>query len=634
MLLKRARCFIILDIKLINQLFDMRNNFFLTVFFIFLVFIFQVVNLSAYPTKISESKESFDLGVSVEYLEDPESEYCLRDVIHMDSSNKFTTSAKLPLNFGYSKSTYWVKFSVFGQTESKSGWVLDIPYAPLDFVTLYVPNGSGGYYRFESGDRVLMKNKPIEFRNPVFSLGDNLIPYSQYYMKVSSGGSINLPIFLWTGAGFTEYVSSSQTGMGIYYGIMFALLLYNLFLFLYIRDKDFLLCSMVIFANVLTQGTYSGMSTLFVWPDWIWWANNSLPIFSVILFMCIAIFTKSFLNLKVLAPKLNTLMKSFIIFYVFQILGYFVIGYRMTSVIAIYSSILLILSVFITAMVVYSRGYKPARFLLVGWTGFLIGLVLLLLKLIGVLPHVFITEFSVQIGFTFTAVFLSFALTDRVSILRRDKEFAQKEVLDKLRESEQLKSTFLDEAEKLVERRTRELEGANQKLVELASVDVLTGLHNRRVFNETVEIEFSRAKRSGQEISFVLLDIDYFKNYNDYYGHLEGDNCLKKMADIFKNSINRSTDVLSRYGGEEFALILCDTNLEGAEKVAEDIRYTVEEAEIPHKMSPFGYVTISCGVVSRIPTMNERIEDFINKADQALYKAKNSGRNRVVKNVS
>ena len=598
----------------------------LMITFFFLIF---TCESPAYPVKISDSKVSFNLGNSVEYYEDVSSTLTLNDIIKLDNENKFSTSTRLPLNFGYSSSTYWLSFSVLGDTESESGWVIDVPYAPLDYVKLYAPNVNGGYTEMVSGDKIPLSRHQIEYRNAVFILGQNLLPYQQYYLKVSSDGALNLPLFLWTGAGFTEHINVAQTGMGIYLGIMLALFLYNMFLYLYVKDKDFLLCAFITVSYSFVHAAYTGMASQFLWPNSIWWSNNCLVFFAIFIFLSITVFTNSFLNLKETFPLGNKIMKGFTWYYCLLYVLYGVIGYRYASVATAVPSIAMLFIVFITVLIVYSKGYKAARFLMLAWFFFIFGMVLLLLKLLGLLPPVFITEYSVQIGFILNAILLSFALTDRVNLLRKDKEAAQFEAMNHLKASEQAKTRFIEDAEKLVEERTKELELANTRLVEMASVDVLTGIYNRRVFNETLEREFSRAKRQGQELSIILIDVDYFKNYNDYYGHIDGDSCLTELAGIFKKTINRATDTVARYGGEEFAVILCDTKIDGAVKIAEDIREAIVEACIPHKMSPVGHLTISCGVASTIPAMNDKLEDFISKADRALYRSKKEGRNMV-----
>lgn len=160
--------------------------------------------------------------------------------------------------------------------------------------------------------------------------------------------------------------------------------------------------------------------------------------------------------------------------------------------------------------------------------------------------------------------------------------------------------------------------------------DSLTGIANRRYFDEVINKEFYRLKRSEAPLSLIMLDVDYFKNYNDTYGHLAGDNCLRQIGSLLNNAVGRVHDIVTRYGGEEFAVILPETNLEGAISIAESIRIAVENLKIPHKNSEnANYVTVSVGITTVNTRKIETIEEVIARADDALYKAKKNGRNRV-----
>lgn len=179
-----------------------------------------------------------------------------------------------------------------------------------------------------------------------------------------------------------------------------------------------------------------------------------------------------------------------------------------------------------------------------------------------------------------------------------------------------------------------ELQKVNKKLEKIALQDGLTGLANRRLFDETLEKEFKRSKRKQTELALIMADIDNFKAYNDTYGHQEGDQCLKKIAAVLEENAKRASDLAARYGGEEFAIILPDTDLEGASKLAENIRKKIIDLKIEHKNSnTHEYVTVSFGVskIDNIAEVNEQlIKDFIKTADDALYQAKENGRNRVL----
>jgi diguanylate cyclase (GGDEF)-like protein len=161
-------------------------------------------------------------------------------------------------------------------------------------------------------------------------------------------------------------------------------------------------------------------------------------------------------------------------------------------------------------------------------------------------------------------------------------------------------------------------------------VDQLTQIANRRRFDDTMTLEIKKAKRTGTILSVLLLDIDHFKFYNDTYGHLEGDACLKKVASALSSSLKRPKDLAARWGGEEFACLLPNTNAKGAQNVAEALREAIQKLGIPHKSSPGNeVVTVSVGVVSSNPMDENSFDNLLKQADEALYQAKKTGRNRI-----
>jgi diguanylate cyclase (GGDEF)-like protein len=163
----------------------------------------------------------------------------------------------------------------------------------------------------------------------------------------------------------------------------------------------------------------------------------------------------------------------------------------------------------------------------------------------------------------------------------------------------------------------------------LAALDPLTQVANRRSFDDALDREWQRALRSRTPLSLILFDADYFKAYNDRYGHLAGDECLKKIADTFTSTVRRPADLVARFGGEEFGIILPDTDAAGAFRLAESLRNGVERLAWAHVASPSGVVTLSGGCASMTPLVGETATDLLNSADEALYEAKRQGRNRI-----
>ncbi len=179
-------------------------------------------------------------------------------------------------------------------------------------------------------------------------------------------------------------------------------------------------------------------------------------------------------------------------------------------------------------------------------------------------------------------------------------------------------------------KKEQELLELHKELEALSLQDSLTGVPNRRMFDSILEVEWANARRSLRPVSMIMLDIDFFKQYNDHYGHLKGDECLKTVARLLQDSAIRAGDFLARFGGEEFIIMLPGTSEEAARAVGERCRALIHEQQIPHQQSPIGpFVTVSVGVATMIPTDSKQPTGLISAADAQLYVAKRNGRNRV-----
>lgn len=181
---------------------------------------------------------------------------------------------------------------------------------------------------------------------------------------------------------------------------------------------------------------------------------------------------------------------------------------------------------------------------------------------------------------------------------------------------------------------TRKLDAANQELKRLSSLDGLTGIANRRHFDEVLEREWRRAMRQGTELSILMCDIDFFKQYNDAYGHLLGDEALRLTAQALTAVMDRGGDLVARYGGEEFAAVLPETSLGGALFVAERMKQAIRQLELENSGSPFERITASFGIASAVPMPETSPLTLVDAADRALYEAKAAGRDRVCRTTS
>lgn len=188
-----------------------------------------------------------------------------------------------------------------------------------------------------------------------------------------------------------------------------------------------------------------------------------------------------------------------------------------------------------------------------------------------------------------------------------------------------------DEAYQALRQSQRQLLETNMELRRLTNLDGLTGLANRRYFDEYLDAEWRRARRERREMSVLMLDVDHFKSFNDTYGHVAGDEALKRVAETIQASCDRSTDLGARYGGEEFSLVLPGMPAGGARLVAEKLRRAIEGLKIPHERSPTApHLTASIGIASMTPERADAALELVQAADRGLYEAKRLGRNRAV----
>jgi diguanylate cyclase len=391
--------------------------------------------------------------------------------------------------------------------------------------------------------------------------------------------------------------------------------IFNLLIFMATRDANYLWYVSYIVSFGLLQFSLNGLAFEHLWPEQPWWNNRAISVFIAMGMFSILGFARSFLQYRQNVPRLNRIVVAVMAFFPFMALAA-VVSPSYGPVIRITTFVASVSVLFILAggLITLYQGFRPARYFMIAWSALLTGMMLYTFKTFGLLPANFLTEYAIQIGSAFEAILLSLAMAARLRLLTRENQRIQAQMNLKL--------------EQRVSERTAELEVVNRKLEELSSTDGLTGLYNRRFFDERLELEVSRTSRSGP-LSLLMIDVDLFKPLNDTYGHLAGDACLRKISQVISDGVSRRADLVTRYGGEEFAVILPDTDAEGAHNRAETVRRSIAKDlgfSWNGKLLP---VTVSVGISTAVSGSRITAHEMIDAADKALYEAKQNGRNRV-----
>ncbi|TDT38606.1 diguanylate cyclase [Halospina denitrificans] len=566
------------------------------------------------PVMLDTESERYDLSLALSYLEDESGQLELEEVRELRQSGDFQGGQSEALNFGFTESAYWFHVQLEAGAPPDEAWVLESLYPIMDHLELYVVYPDGDIARYYSGDSVPFDQRSRDHQHINFEFTIEPGQTLDLYMRAETSGAVQMPMTLWTKDAFYNNDHVMGRVFGMYYGLILALAVYNLLIFLSIRDVNYLLYVAYIAAYGLFQASLNGFAFEFLWPDSPWWNNRSIAFTMGLGMVFIIGFSQSFLSLKTNAPRAHKL---------FSILMLAFMGIAATSLVLPYGPVIRVgtlltaitaIAIFVVGMKCWLQDFKPARYFMISWTLLLMGMLVYTLKTFGLLPANFFTEFSIQIGSALEMIFLSMALADRIRLVTN--------------ENQRLQRVQNEELEKRVSERTLELEEANNKLKELNAIDGLTQLKNRDFFYETLDNEWRKNSRKDNHISLLLLDVDRFKEFNDDYGHLCGDACLKHLARVYEDSVSRAGDYVARYGGEEFAILLCHTTPEGAETVAERVRERVENTPLEWDGEQIP-VTVSIGVSSHIPRPKEDMTLLIGEADQALYEAKAEGRNRV-----
>lgn len=552
-------------------------------------------------------------------------------------------SRGLPLNLGVTGDTVWLRVAFQGP-EHASGkpWVMHLDNASLNRVDLwlYEEGDARASVHYRTGQHYPFSQRPIE--DSAFAFPLELKPNATYraYLRLETDTHMRIPLTL---APMETYINERLTHrmiQGAFFGLMLVIALASLVIFFSIRDRTYL----YYFGFIVTTGLWffirQGFADQYLWPDWPWWSERAYIVMMAVGAGMSVLFTREFLSLRTCHRPLFHILTA--LFWLWVIIALYALLVPGITTLKLISGILLIGGSLLlySGVAAWRKGVLEARFYVFAWSIIIIGAIAVMLSHMALLPGDNSPFTVFQIGAALEGFLLSIGLAIRLNMTLRSRAEAERRALEMTGRLQ--RQTIADqqrhaaELESHVEERTLELRqtldqlaSVNEELERLSMVDPLTGLYNRRHLTSQLQKEWKQACREQVPLSIIMMDIDYFKRLNDTYGHMAGDRCLVELAGLLKDEVRRPSDIVARFGGEEFIIVLPNTYHAGAEQVAERIRQRVAAHSVETESHQLRF-TVSLGVASRIPGPDSDAEDLIRQSDGALYEAKEAGRNQVV----
>ena len=420
----------------------------------YLLMLLLYLPLLANAVEFDESTQSLPLGRTLQVLEDAGGQATIADVLAQAAAGNFKTHDKDTLNAGYSRSAFWLKIDLHYRPTDPSAqrtWLLELAYPPLDHLDLYLPDSAGGYRLVrQTGDDLPFASREIRQNNYLFNLPFKPDQRETVYLRLQSEGSIQAPVTLWSSTAYLEEQPVRLYVLGLIYGVLLGMVVYNLFIYLSVRDTSYLYYIFYIASFGLYQLSVNGAAVQYFWPNNPWWANAATPFFIGCAGLFGSQFARSFLQMAAHSRWLDRLLLALVAFSALVIGLSLMTSYALALRLATALALTFTVVIFAAGIFAWLRGLRVARYFIIAWSAFLLGGIVNTLMVLGYLPNVFLTMYSSQIGSAIEVALLSLALADRINAMREQQaqtlfDASQKlEVLNQqLARSNKLKDEFL-----------------------------------------------------------------------------------------------------------------------------------------------------------------------------------------------
>lgn len=377
-----------------------------------------------------------------EYLEDRSAEWGIEEVSRGEWRDDFRSTSNTSSSFGWSKSAYWLRFSPINTSAQAQNWLLEFSYTPLDQIDIWRVDRDSAIFLGRSGDSVTHQDKPINHFKHTFNIVLDAEQKTDIYVRVKTESLFKLGMTLWSEPDFEQYQRRELTKQALTAGLLLALVLYNLLMFLQLRDKNYLLLSLTLMSVGIQQASHVGVAAEWLWPNSPALCNYAPILSSSATLACLIVFFRSFLQSKIRTPRIDIIFKIFMgYFAAVCILLFF--NHTLSARLVTYAALPAVFFDFFACAYIWNSGFKSARILMVAWGFYLFSLLLYVLALIDLLPDIVRNLDFLILGSSVSAILFSIALSDRFKLIQDDQKRLKDQVINHTQGIDQLKSTFL-----------------------------------------------------------------------------------------------------------------------------------------------------------------------------------------------
>lgn len=372
------------------------------------------------PILIDNSLSTIHFGDHLQYMEDPDGNLTVTDVIRQEPGG-WKQSETESLNFGFTESAYWFRFTVDNTMPGPTEWLFEITYPLIDHIELYIPQAGGFFKKISAGDRYPFSHREISDKNFLFRIKQHSGSQT-FYLRIQTKSSMTLKPVIRSHNSYIARINNTYPLFWIYYGAMLIMIFYNLVLYFIIKDRSYVYLVSFIFFYILFQFTLNGFAFQYLWPNAVWWANNCLPLFMGLAIAFIVIFIRSFLNISTLYPD-SLVDKGTKYLAVIPNMAWAVcslsvpydLSIKVATFLAIFSSAVTVITGLFSLDIT-----RSLKFIVFSCAVLFFGVILYALKTFGLLPANIITNWSIQVGSILFVSLLSIALADKITVLKND----------------------------------------------------------------------------------------------------------------------------------------------------------------------------------------------------------------------